>query len=302
MKNAVVEILIPGLWQIPEQSPVQGTPALLARMLGRGRLAESAGLGWETILAARLGYRRAAAGRRHWIATPVSLTAGLTDLVAAPVVDLTPGEWDSLRASVETEIERAGATLQDAAPGLHTLELDGEGDWELPPPSAGFGRPIRVPRLNNPIAQRLQVLVNSVQMLWFEHPINQKRIRSGRMSVHGLWLWSPGVLTDTPAVQHVAGGGGPAKWLADRAGVAWSADPFDTGAELVVIDVPATDRQDDQHCTLMESLCTDLLAPLVARLRTGELAEIRIDDPGVARLSLSRSDWRRFWRRPRPLA
>ena len=301
MKSAVVEILVPGLWQISEWGPDQETPVPLARMLGRGLLTDSASLGWEATAAEALGFRRSASGRRRWVALPVSLTAGLTDLVASPVVDLTPDEWALLRASVATEIEEAGAVLVDAAPGLHILEIEGEGDWDLPPPSTGFARPIRVPRLSSSIARRLQALINSVQMLWFEHPVNLERVRSGRRPVQGLWLWSPGAPTDTPAVQRVAGGGGLAKWMADTAGVAWSADPLDTRADLVVLEAFSASRTTDQPGMPLESLCTDLLVPHLARLRRGGLAEIRIDDPGVARLSLSKADWRRFWRRPRPL-
>lgn len=302
MKNAVVELLVPGLWRVPERSPDPVTPALLARMLGRGRLTESVSLGWEATTAGLLGFRKTTSGRRHWIALPVSLAAGLTDLVATPVVDLTPDEWDSLRTSVATEIEKAGANLQDAPPGLHILELEGEGAWEAAPPSTGLGRPMRIPRLDSPIARRLQVLGSTVQMLWFEHPVNQERVRTGRMPVHGLWFWSPGVPTETPTVQRVAGGGSLAKWLADAAGVAWSADPLDTRAELVVLEAFSVGRSMDQTGVLLESLCADLLAPHLARLRRGEWAEIRIDDPGVARLSLSKAEWRRFWRRPRLLA
>jgi hypothetical protein len=302
VKNAVVEVLVPGLWRIPEQNPGQVTPVLLARMLGRGRLAESASLGWESTAAELLGFRKPASGRRRWVALPVSLAAGLTDLVATRVADLTPEEWDSLRASVQTEVEKAGATLRDAAPGLPTLELEGEGDWEAPPPSTGLGRPMRVPKLDSPIARRLQVLGNMVQMLWFEHPVNLQRVRSGRMPVQGLWFWSPGVPSGVPSVQHVAGGGSLGRWLAEGAGVAWSADPFDRRAELVVIDAFSREGAVDGHATLLESLCSDVLAPRIEQLRAGQVAEVRLHDPGVTGLRLDRADWRRFWRRGRPLA
>jgi hypothetical protein len=90
--------------------------------------------------------------------------------------------------------------------------------------------------------------------------------------------------------------------LADGAGVAWSADPLDTRAELVVIDTFSREGAVDRHATLLESLCSDVLAPRIERLRTGQVAEVRLHDPGVAGLWLDRADWRRFWRRGRPLA
>jgi len=302
VKNAVVEVLVPGLWRSPGQNPDQATPALLARMLGRGRPVDSTSPGWEAAAADLLGFQPVTSGRRRWLALPVSLAAGMADLVATRVEDLTPGEWSSLRSAVLPEFEQTGATLRDLIPGLPTLELEEEGAWQGPPPSAGLGTPMRVPRLDNPLARRLQILGNMVQMLWFEHPVNRERVRSGRMPVQGLWFWSPGVPSGAPSVQRVAGGGSLARWLAEGAGVAWSADPLDGQAELTVIDVFSREETVDRHAALLESLCSDVLAPRIERLRTGQVAEVRLHDPGAAGLRLDRADWRRFWRRGRPLA
>ena len=302
MTGAIFEVLVPGLWQVPAQNPDLATPSLLARMLGRGRLVDSTSPGWEAATADLLGFQRVSSGRRRWLALPVSLAAGMTDLVATRVEDLASEEWESLRAAVLPEFEQAGASWQPQVGDLPTLEIQGEGDWEGPPPSAGLGRPMRVPKLDNPVARRLQVLGNMVQMLWFEHPVNQERARSGRMPVQGLWFWSPGVPAAAPSVQRVAGGGSVARWLAEGAGIAWSADPFDSQAELVVIDVFSQAEHGDRRDVLLQSLCSDVLAPRIARLRSGQVAEICLHDPGAARLRLGRADWRRFWRRGRPLA
>ena len=302
MTGPVVEVLVPGLWRIPAQDPDPATPALLARMLGRGHLVDSTSPGWEAAAADLLGFQRATSGRRRWLALPVSLAAGMTDLVATQVEDLAPDEWESLRAAVLPELDQADATWQTEVAGLPTLELEGEGDWEGPPPSVSLGRPMRVPKLDSPVARRLQVLANMVQMVWFEHPVNQERVRSGRMPVQGLWFWSPGVPSGVPSVHRVAGGGNVARWLAEGAGVAWSADPFDSQAELAVIDVFSREEHGHRRDALLQSLSSDVLAPQIARLRSGQVAEIHLHDPGVARLRLGRADWRRFWRRGRPLA
>jgi hypothetical protein len=296
-----VEVLVPGLWRVPGQDPGTRTPPLLARILGRGRLGESGSPAWEAALAARLGFRHVATGRRHWLALPVSLAAGMTDLVASRVEDLTPDEWNALQSALLPELEQSGATLNEPLPGLPVLELDGEGDWEGPPPSAGLGRPLRVPRLNSEVARRLQVLANTVQMLWFEHPVNRERAGSGRAPVQGLWFWSPGVPPGTPSPARVAGGGNVARWLAEAAGAAWSGDPFAPDADLIVIDAFAREEDVTRHRALLESLCADVLTPHLTRLRAGRVAELRVHDPGTALLRLERADWRRFWRRGRPL-
>ncbi|TVP90281.1 MAG: hypothetical protein EA347_03295 [Thioalkalivibrio sp.] len=297
-----MEILVPGLWLRPDEPPDAGTPALLAKMLGRGEVAPSPAIGWEDAAAARLGFRPSASGRRRWLAVPVSLTAGMTDAVAQGIEDLGPEETAALLQSIRPELEAASAALSETSPGLFELELDAEGDWGMPPPSAALGRPIRTPRLEGPAAQRLQVLGNAVQMAWFSHPVNEERASRGRAPVQGLWFWSPGIPDATPAVRGIAGGGAIAAWLAAAAGVAWSADPLDRDAELAVLDAFLRAEDTGRRDQLLASLSGDLLDPRLARLRAGGAEELRVHDPGTALLRLRRSDWRRFWRRPKNLA
>lgn len=297
--TASVEILVPGLWPQAGEGPDPETPQLLAKMLGRGDLLRSAAAAWESEAADRLGFRPASGGRQRWLALPVSLTAGMTDAVAQAVEDLGPDDAGALLASILPELEAASASMREAAPGLFELELDAEGDWDMPPPSAAFGRPIRAPGLESGVARRLQVLGNAVQMAWFDHPVNDARVRAGRAPVQGLWFWSPGVPAATPLVRSIAGGGAVAAWLAAAAGVTWSADPLERQADLTVIDALLRAEHAGRRSDLLVSVSEDLLQPRLARLRAGAIREIRVHDPGVAVLRLQRSGWRRFWRRPK---
>jgi len=297
-----MEILVPGLWPRPGDGPDEATPALLAKMLGRGAVLPSAAVGWEDVAAARMGFKPSPSGRRRWLAVPVSLTAGMTDVVAQAVDDLGPEDTAALRESIGPELEAAGASLRETSPGLFELVLDADGDWGMPPPSAALGRPLSSPRLESPIAQRLQVLGNAVQMAWFNHPVNEERAGRGRAPVQGLWFWSPGIPDGTPEVRRIAGGGATAAWLAQAAGVAWSADPLDRQAELAVLDAFLRAEDPGRRDQLLTSLSGDLLAPCLARLREGGTEELRVHDPGTALLRLRRSDWSRFWRRQKTLA
>ncbi|MBS0003097.1 MAG: hypothetical protein KFF45_08465 [Thioalkalivibrio sp.] len=297
-----MEVLIPGLWPRPGEVPDPGTPALLAKMLGRGEVAPSPAIGWEDAAAFRLGFRPSVSGRRRWLGVPVSLTAGMTDAVAQAVEDLGPEDTAALVQSILPELEVASAALRETSPALFELELDAEGDWNMPPPSAALGRPIRTPRLESAAAQRLQVLGTSVQMAWFNHPVNEERASRGRAPVHGLWFWSPGTPDATPAVRGIAGGGAIAAWLAEAAGVAWSADPLDREADLTVLDAFQRGEHSGRRDQMLASLSGDLLAPRLTRLRAGGADELRLHDPGTAVLRLRHSDWRRFWRRQKTLA
>lgn len=299
--TGAVEILVPGLWPRVGGQSATATPPLLAKLLGRGEILRSDALAWESTAAARLGFQPASRGTRRWLALPVSLTAGMTDAVAQAVEDLPSDDAEALLASIHPELEAASVAVRSVAPGLFELELDAEGDWDVPPPSVAFGRPIRVPDLGSGVARRLQVLGNAVQMVWFGHPVNDARLQAGRNPVQGLWFWSPGVPVGPPDVRSLAGGGVLAAWLAAHAGVAWVADPLEANSDLIVIDALQRGEHAGRRGDLLGSVVEDVLQPRLQRLRSGEITEIRLHDPGVALLRLQRSDWRRFWRRPRTL-
>jgi hypothetical protein len=296
-----VEIVVPGLWPRAGEEPNTETPALLAKMLGRGAVGPSGIAGWEKAVADRLGFRSPGAGRRRLLALPVSLTAGMTDAVAQAVEDLGSEESAALAKAILPELEAAAAEMREVATGLFELELEADGEWDAPPPSVALGRPIRVPRLTSGVARRLQVLGSAVQLAWFSHPVNEERTRTGRVPVQGLWFWSPGVPAEPAAVRRVAGGGPIAAWLAAAAGVAWSGDPLDRQADLTVVDALLRAEHAGRRAELLASVSEDILEPRLGLLRAGRISEIRIHDPGVALLRLQRTGWRRFWRRPKAI-
>jgi hypothetical protein len=270
-------------------------------MVGRARSEPTVDTGWETELAYALGFRQPAAGERRWLAVPVSLAPGLTDLVATRVEDVDAGQIEALWGAASAELEFAGAAREARFPGLDLLVMAGEGHWEGLPPSVGLGRSMQALRLDSPIYRRLQVLANNLQMVWFEHPVNRARVAAGQSPVHGLWLWSPGLPSEPPAVRRVAGGGLHARWLAEQAQVPWSADPLDPSADWTVLDVFQYPRAPGRFAGLLQSLSDDVLQSRIDRLRRDGSVTLVLHDPGVARLRLNRRDWRRFWIRARGL-
>ena len=295
------QVLVPGLWRSGAQAPEVPLPRTLARMVGRARSEPTVDTGWETELAHALGFRQPTAGERHWLAVPVSLAPGLTDLVATRVEDLDDGETEALWAAASPELESAGTTHEERFPGLDLLVMAGEGRWEGVPPSVGLGRSMRALRLDSPVYRRLQVLANNLQMVWFDHPVNRARVAAGQAPVQGLWLWSPGLPSEAPTVRHVAGGGLLARWLAEQAQVLWSADPLAPDADFTVLDAFLSPRSADRFAGLLDSLSDDVLQNRIDRVRRDASVALVLHDPGVARLRLNRGDWRRFWIRARGL-
>lgn len=299
--SAAAEVLVPGLWPGPEHGTELATPPVLARVLGRGRLGSSDFAAWEDVVASRLGFRHGADGRRRWLAIPVALQTGMTDMVATAVEDLDAFEADALLAAALPEVAAIGGRIWQVAAGLFELELEGQGRWDQSPPSTGLGRPMRAPPLDSPAARKMQVLANAVQMLWFRHPVNASRLARGRLPVQGLWFWSAGMPVTATAVHRIAGGGSVTRWLAEAAGVRWSADPLDPSAELAVVLSLSRDEHRGRREELLQSLCADLVAPLLLRQRAGDVDALILHDPGCAMVRLDRADWRRFWRPPRRL-
>lgn len=302
--TAAAEVLVPGLWPGPEHGTESPTPPLLARILGRGSVGSSDVAAWEEVVASRLGFRHSADGRRRWLGIPVGLQTGMTDIVATAVEDLDASDADVLLAATIPEVAEAGGRMRQVVPGLFELEIAALGRWGLPPPSTGLGRPMRAPPLDSPAARSLQVLSNAVQMAWFRHPVNDARLGRGSPVVHGLWFWSPGVPSEAAEVHRVAGGGSLARWLAEAAGIPWSADPLDPSADLSIVLAFARDEHGARRAERLQSLCDDLLAPLLVRLRARTVDALILHDPGNAMLRLQRADWLRFWRprrRLRPL-
>ena len=315
--RARVVHLLPGLWAGSGEG-IGVPPAVqrLGRWLGRARevakTAEGAGRGWEAALAERLGYRQPGSGPRSWLAQPVSLTAGMTDLVAHPVSGIGMDEREALWAAAQPDLEAAGARLGLSAHGLWLLELDGADAWDGLPPSVGCGAPMTARPLAGDVARRLQVLANALQMAWFQHPVNRQREQAGQAPVQGLWFWSPGRPQERPAVGRVCGGGPVARWLAEEAGVAWSPDPADAaraagvdGDTAVVMEALAAPPTPERRVELLESLAEEVLAPQLRALWRGRLGALEFVDPQTAGegvpgpLRLRRGDLLALWRRPR---
>ena len=135
-------------------------------------------------------------------------------------------------------------------------------------------------------------------------PANTPREARGEPVVNSVWLWGGGALpekasarwqsvsADDPValglarlaqLRHRAPGAGAAEWL-ERA-------PED-GRHLVVLDA----RRE-------ASLEERWFAPLLAALKSGRIGMVTVHAPeaGIA-IETTRSDLRRFWRRPRSLA
>ena len=148
-------------------------------------------------------------------------------------------------------------------------------------------------------------LMNELQMLLFEHPLNIAREARGALPVNGVWLWGGGreskvegrplrsVFAESPLATGLAATSG-ARHAAPPAGAQPMLDQTADGVTLVI----------HEHADA-DALELDWMQPLTVALRRERIGMLTIHlVTGDELLSVenTRGDLRRFWRRPRPIA
>ncbi|MDT3680275.1 MAG: hypothetical protein ROZ64_15735 [Burkholderiaceae bacterium] len=173
------------------------------------------------------------------VVRPVHLHLGLDHLVLAPPARSTLDDEEARTLAAAANRWLAEDALELVAARADAWRIDAHDDRAratlaefaaLRAPSArvASGRNVSAWQPQGEAASRWRAFENLVQMAWFEHPLNEDRVREGRLPVSGVWLEGragaatarpfESVRTDDPAV---AG-------LARRAGS--QVEAFDAGA------------------------------------------------------------------------
>lgn len=187
----------------------------LETVLARGSRQAFAGEGSEAALCQALGIVR----QQDWPLAPITLQADGGDpgtdywLRADPVhlgvmrdrivladsqaLELDQAEADALVASIHGHFGDSFGPLA-LQPRRWYLRLPQAPQMSTIPLSYAAGRDIDPLQPRGPDASRFRALLNELQMLLHDHPVNQRREARGQLPVNSLWLWGGGVL---PKVQ-----------------------------------------------------------------------------------------------------
>jgi hypothetical protein len=142
---------------------------------------------------------------------------------------------------------------------------------------------------------RIRSLMNEIQMLLYEHPVNLRRERARQLPINGWWLW--GFSTQTSGTWHGSEGWSMRcddPWL--RA--LWPADDVPNAAPLVgdtliaMVQPPSPDN--GQALATIDAGLFRWLTTLVREGRIGQL-DLLAGDRELSIMPTSR--WA-FWRRP----
>jgi hypothetical protein len=241
-------------------------------------------------------------------AAPVHLVTAIDHLqLAAPVpLPLEVGESAALLASLNAHLAGTGFRLHSFPGRGWVCECPPDLDCTAVEPAAAVGRNLREFLPAGRDAARVRGLVNEVQMLLHEHPVNEQRALRGAPAMNSLWLWGFGI-ADEPRAQAQGVLLTDDAWLAGlwrlHGGEAGSPDELraclrrSAGVVRVAVapadgDAGLRDRLAALDQSLLATARTALLEGVVQdlSLRTGHAV---FEVPGAAR-------WR-FWRRSRPL-
>jgi len=336
-----VHLIVPELFPDPERGDAKLSEkhfAALEILFARGRRKSGPGAGMEAWLLDAFSVAR----QIDWPAAPYSLVAdggkpdGAWWLRADPVnlradrdavllsdaalFDIAPDEATALAATLTAHFATTGVTFHALRSDRWYARAERDPAMIAPPLADVRGRSMLDVMPEGPESRQWRSILNEVQMLLHEHPVNLAREAQGAPTVNGLWLWGAGRVADTPrsVYERVISDNPVARGLALAAGTqcaplpasagAWLGNSDRTGIEAVILEdlrVPAAYGDITAWRRTLETLEREWFAPLLAALRAGRIGMITIFAPSAARTQETETtgqDLRYFWRRRRPLA
>lgn len=245
-------------------------------------------------------------------ARPVHLATAIEHLRLAPGdLGISAEESRALLGHVNQYLEGRGFRLHSQATSADwLLECDESIECDTAEPELAVGRSIRDLMPVGRDGSRIRALMNEIQMLLHEHPVNQDRAGDGRPAINTLWLWGFGRLEETDEVSL------PMLYTDDAwlSGI-WrlngmQSEPLDAlatgidtrgGQALVAAARPPDDSPSGNG--LMDALAQverDCFAPALSALRSGIVSgvDLLLGDRAYA---VERSARFKFWRRAKPL-
>ncbi len=254
-------------------------------------------------------------GAAYWLrADPVHARVEHDRLITQPA-ELSMDDAARLCESMNAHFAATGLHFSAPHPQRWYLRLEREPQITMPDISASRVRDIRNGLPQGAEALHWHGILNEIQMLLYEHPVNQAREARGECAVNSVFLWGGGRASGTlrqPAARIYTDDSMTAAFAA-MAGIKHYALPKDAtscvtgcdGAVLVVwgglqravLAGSPADWRDSLQC--FEQSC---LRPLLELLRHRQIETITLDAPediAPRRFVLSRREARKFWRRRR---
>lgn len=247
-----------------------------------------------------------APGQGSWcVAQPVHFAAGLDHLRLAPLAQaaLTEDEASALGALVRSHFGPDELTVAAFGNGAWLLRCGRVVDCSTQSPDAAVGHNVHDFMPAGRDGARVRSLMNEIQMLLHEHPVNQRRERAGQLPVNGWWIWGFGEALAAPPTN----GFGRWRLRSDDRWLRSLAHALGSDAGDLTAAVSAMTRGDtfiaqsqppaQQAGESLLSVDASLLSMLASNVRAGTMQSLDLL-AGSATLHVDSSARLRFWRRP----
>ncbi|HVL09473.1 MAG TPA: hypothetical protein VM512_10005 [Burkholderiaceae bacterium] len=231
-------------------------------------------------------------------------------LVDPALLDLQADEAEALHETIRPILAELGMTLDLPLPGHWFVSGETFGMLEAATPARAIGRNIDLWMQAGERAREWRRFQNEVQMIWFDHPVNQAREAAGRPTVNSVWLHGTGALQKVAPLADVVWADDLfARGLALSAGT--PANPAPTalsdcnlppGRALIMLDHASSSSANGDWATwldIMRRLEADWFAPALVALGAGQIQKLQLvvsNDTHVATRTIMRTGLRKFWR------
>ena len=328
-----VHIVIPDLF-LPQQLAAYACADLslpaLEKLLARGQrsalnvdtleewLCEQFGLKGMAIAPLTLQADGMAAGDGYWLrADPVGIVTQREQMILRADITLSDEEAAQLCASLNAHFADYGLRFVAPHPQRWYLQLDHVPEMHTHALAQVVGADMHAHLPYGADALRWHGVQNEIQMLFYEHAVNQARERRGEPVVNSVWLWGGGQFCASlqQSFSGVAGDSELARAFAQAAGL-----PVMPVSDRVPVQL---DKWDGELLLVCESLRNALqradialwrkallqfenihLAPLLQSLASGQLDLITVDaisEGATCRYSLTRPALWKIWCFSKPL-
>lgn len=259
------------------------------------------------------------AGAAYWLrADPVHLQLQRDQLILQAEMPLTVDEAAQLCASLNTHFAADGLRFFAPHPQRWYLQLDTAPEIDTVPLAQVAGKDAHAHLPQGADALRWHGIFNEIQMLLFEHAVNQAREARGELPVSSVWLWGGGHAVEALLRPYFReyGDSDLAAAFARAADIPHAALPVDVaqsvagdeGEVLIVCEGLHRALQQGDFYAWREELQRieqGRCKPLLDALRAGRIARLTLDVPQAGagrRFELTRSAAWKLWQRPKPLA
>jgi hypothetical protein len=250
-----------------------------------------------------LGEGLDAAGGWWLRADPVHMVADRDQLYlsACNALEVTRNEADELVAELNRLYAEDGWQFIAATPERWYLRLPRPLAMRTVPTAVAMGCRVGEALPQGDDALLFQRAMTEIQMLLHASPVNARRSEQGLLAVNSLWFWGGGELpaaTAQSAWERVVANEPLVLGLARLYGI-----DTETPASTSLASAAVASRVLWQASVeSLEQAEQALFAPLLAMLKSGELAELVILLPGLGRWQIERAALRRWWQRRKPLS